>query len=426
MYELNQMDNINNYGSDDESNEESDEESGEESSSDTEVIIDEDVIDEGVEDANIEDEANRAISNAPVGLPVEQASLSTSQPLVVQPINSVHNSVHNSVPNIRDQFIHPDRAALMQNTPDRVYQPVIITPSDNDPSGMFFDITFPSRSRLADAPPLNQIADNNESVTLPRSNTTAENTSLLADMQDERKDEESKAQRIIDRLQRAREEARREMQTGEAAGSAAGASAGPAQGMSAVGSSPGALGLAAARLVPARPPRFERQNAIGPRRYLVFRNRSIFVDDDLPNVPLPPADDNDHLANGIPCPPKGESHEAKAIIMRCRICHLNQIQTVNFPCMHSCFCLECVRTSLAHDNRCPICRTEYLHISMWFPCTEDATEDDIVPDKKRKLSDSSDEHVDKQARRDEDNNNSAVNSSNQLPTAVCAAAAGSQ
>lgn len=74
----------------------------------------------------------------------------------------------------------------------------------------------------------------------------------------------------------------------------------------------------------------------------------------------------DHEFNGIPCPAEGASEEAVGIIARCAICQTNQIQTVNFPCMHACFCLMCIRPSISVSKICPICRTEYIMVSMLY------------------------------------------------------------
>lgn len=89
---------------------------------------------------------------------------------------------------------------------------------------------------------------------------------------------------------------------------------------------------------------------------------------------------------GIPCPENNTVPpiEAKAIVLRCVVCGENQIQTVNFPCMHACFCVICASQSLAHSDRCPQCRANYMHISMLYLCYGDASHEDLPPLKKRK------------------------------------------
>ena len=104
-------------------------------------------------------------------------------------------------------------------------------------------------------------------------------------------------------------------------------------------------------------------------------------DNDLADIVLDEAKDH-----GIPCPTPNTilPVEAKAIVLRCVICRSNQIQTVNFPCMHACFCIDCASPSLNHSNTCPQCRTEYMHISMLYLCSDDPTEEDIEPIRKKR------------------------------------------
>lgn len=93
---------------------------------------------------------------------------------------------------------------------------------------------------------------------------------------------------------------------------------------------------------------------------------------------------------GIPCPEKNTlpTTEAKAILLRCVVCSENQIQTVNFPCMHACFCLDCASESLKHSQNCPQCREDYMHISMLYLSYLEADEEDISEHvKKRKKVD---------------------------------------
>lgn len=97
-----------------------------------------------------------------------------------------------------------------------------------------------------------------------------------------------------------------------------------------------------------------------------------------PNSPVRPNSLPDDWINGIPCPETGTTHEAKAIVLSCVICQVNQIQTVNFPCMHACFCLDCVRPSIMHSNICPICRTRYASISMLYLSAVNASQKDLV------------------------------------------------
>lgn len=71
---------------------------------------------------------------------------------------------------------------------------------------------------------------------------------------------------------------------------------------------------------------------------------------------------------GIPVPTDVDvvPVEANNISLPCVICMTNQIQTVNFPCMHACFCVACAAPSTVHSNVCPICRVQYMHISMLY------------------------------------------------------------
>ena len=87
---------------------------------------------------------------------------------------------------------------------------------------------------------------------------------------------------------------------------------------------------------------------------------------------------------GVPCPESGVTEEAKAIVLRCAICQSNQVQTVNFPCMHACFCLDCAGPAVQQSNICPQCRTAYMHVSMLYLCYKDADDDDIKHGNKRR------------------------------------------
>ena len=75
---------------------------------------------------------------------------------------------------------------------------------------------------------------------------------------------------------------------------------------------------------------------------------------------------DDYEVNGIPCPMNGETEEATPVLLQCSICRVNQIQTVNFPCMHACFCLGCVRPAVRNSDICPICRTPYMNVSVLY------------------------------------------------------------
>jgi hypothetical protein len=95
-----------------------------------------------------------------------------------------------------------------------------------------------------------------------------------------------------------------------------------------------------------------------------------------------PSDTNEYGVNGIPCPDNGETIEAAPILLQCSICYVNQIQTVNFPCMHACFCLSCVRPAIRNSDICPICRTQFMHVSMIYLNYQDCE----PANKKRKIN----------------------------------------
>jgi len=88
---------------------------------------------------------------------------------------------------------------------------------------------------------------------------------------------------------------------------------------------------------------------------------------------------DDEKEFGIPVPLEtvSEPIEAKAIVAKCVICHTNQVQTVNFPCMHACFCIVCASPAVRHSHTCPNCRTDYLHVSVLYLTYTDAIEDDL-------------------------------------------------
>ena len=93
---------------------------------------------------------------------------------------------------------------------------------------------------------------------------------------------------------------------------------------------------------------------------------------------------------GIPVPSESvaSTHEAKAIVLACVLCSVNQIQTVNFPCMHACFCLECAKPAVTHSKCCPICRINYMHVSIMYLQQKDATMKDLpVVGQKRERED---------------------------------------
>lgn len=98
----------------------------------------------------------------------------------------------------------------------------------------------------------------------------------------------------------------------------------------------------------------------------------------------PPLDNilNDDM--GIPVPETGSAAavEVTDIQIPCIICASNQIQTVNFPCMHACFCVECASPSVMHSNICPVCRVQYMHISMLYLQYKETAE---PPSKRKKI-----------------------------------------
>jgi hypothetical protein len=55
--------------------------------------------------------------------------------------------------------------------------------------------------------------------------------------------------------------------------------------------------------------------------------------------------------------------EAAPIVLKCLICHVNQIQTVCIPCMHCCFCVKCVSVALTYSKQCPTCRKDIERVS---------------------------------------------------------------
>ena len=82
----------------------------------------------------------------------------------------------------------------------------------------------------------------------------------------------------------------------------------------------------------------------------------------------------------VPCPAPGTvpTIEAKAIVAKCVVCHVNQIQTVNFPCMHACFCIDCATPALEHSEVCPQCRTVCMHVAMLYLVHTDARAEDFI------------------------------------------------
>lgn len=86
-------------------------------------------------------------------------------------------------------------------------------------------------------------------------------------------------------------------------------------------------------------------------------------------------------SNGIPVPETTTIMPIKVrpILFQCIICQSNQVQTVNFPCMHACFCIECAKPSLNHSTCCPECREPYQHISMLYPSYIEAKINDLEP-----------------------------------------------
>jgi hypothetical protein len=100
---------------------------------------------------------------------------------------------------------------------------------------------------------------------------------------------------------------------------------------------------------------------------------------------------------GIPCPDTEviKADLAKPIVAECVACKTNQIQTVNFPCMHACYCLECAKPSLRTMNTCPVCRCVYMHISVLYLSYREVNETDGIDfssNKKRNINDISPNH----------------------------------
>lgn len=92
-------------------------------------------------------------------------------------------------------------------------------------------------------------------------------------------------------------------------------------------------------------------------------NIGLVLDIPLDNIPS-----NHIFSYGIPCPETNSilPVELKNISLPCVVCQINQIQTVNFPCMHACFCIECAKPALGHSSKCPQCRTELMHVSLLY------------------------------------------------------------
>lgn len=69
--------------------------------------------------------------------------------------------------------------------------------------------------------------------------------------------------------------------------------------------------------------------------------------------------------------PIGSSQEAIPIIAACVICQSKQIDTINSPCMHACFCLNCANPATIIDKKCPICRVKLTEVLRMFLCFSD-------------------------------------------------------
>jgi len=126
---------------------------------------------------------------------------------------------------------------------------------------------------------------------------------------------------------------------------------------------------------------------------MLFNNNMSDGENDLNIFSYILDDISDNISNNIeekefiPCPEPGiiPVTEAKAIVAKCVICHTNQIETVNFPCMHACFCIECASPALGHSEKCPQCRTICMHVAMLYLMHTYATSEDLIVNKKRKI-----------------------------------------
>lgn len=70
--------------------------------------------------------------------------------------------------------------------------------------------------------------------------------------------------------------------------------------------------------------------------------------------------------------------EAKPVLLRCVVCQENQIQTVNFPCMHACFCILCAKPAITFSKACPQCRKMCASVSILYVCCSDVVRPDVV------------------------------------------------
>jgi hypothetical protein len=128
------------------------------------------------------------------------------------------------------------------------------------------------------------------------------------------------------------------------------------------------------------PPAENKQSLLPPQQQPQLQPRTLQLNNRRAHI------NNTHRRGmyGVPCPESGVTEEAKAIVLRCAICQSNQVQTVNFPCMHACFCLDCAGPAVQQSNICPQCRTAYMHVSMLYLCYKDADDDDIKHGSKRR------------------------------------------
>jgi hypothetical protein len=94
---------------------------------------------------------------------------------------------------------------------------------------------------------------------------------------------------------------------------------------------------------------------IGQLVMISFENMRNDLDENMPvhNVPAPD-------------PAVFPSIEAKPIIVACAVCKVNQVQTVNLPCMHACMCTECAHAGVQYYTNCPQCRTPLEKISVLY------------------------------------------------------------
>lgn len=164
---------------------------------------------------------------------------------------------------------------------------------------------------------------------------------------------------------------------------------------------PGPIDVTAPVEVPwraRRPPPIERYlpegvsgaSGLSGSRTSSMMRLSIGANHRLANAPTLETLQDSSLGIPVPTVDNAESTEAKNVQLPCLICMTNQIQTVNFPCMHACFCVSCAKPSVMHSNICPVCRTQYMHVSMLYLQYKEAHSDEPPkplepPEKRRKM-----------------------------------------